>query len=193
MHWLPGVGAAGRTSGQLGSGRPPWARPPLPSAAPEVAWQLWWRAVRTEAMGQSGSPGRTIAAGDGDGSLTSLSSGLWGPSPSRTVGQPGPPSPESPSVSTRDGRLRAVGTKCSSCQPRQPARGGGLQTRGAGKRGVRRGTGSGGSSVHTPSQASVPAQMTDRGSRSSVQPGWLTEDPGCSLSHPAASTSGRLP
>lgn len=73
--------------------------------------------------------------GDGEGSFTSLSSGLWGPSPSRTVGQPGPPSPESPSVSTRDGCLRAAGTKCSSCQPRQPARGGGLQTQGAGKRG----------------------------------------------------------
>ncbi|XP_040600931.1 protein piccolo-like [Mesocricetus auratus] len=52
----------------------------LPSAAPGVAWQLGWRAVRTEAKGQSGSPGRTICS-DGDGSLTSLSSGLWGPSP----------------------------------------------------------------------------------------------------------------
>lgn len=59
--------------------------------------------------------------------------------------------------------------------------------------GVRRGTGSGGSSVHTPSQASVPAQRTDRRSGSSVQPRRPAKDPGCSLTHPAASTSGRLP
>lgn len=55
----PGLPEGRAASWTPGSHRGP---APLPSAAPEVAWQLRWRAVRTEAMGQSGSPGRTIAA-----------------------------------------------------------------------------------------------------------------------------------
>lgn len=121
-HGLLGAGAAGRTSGQLDSGQPPWARPPpLCRSGGCLATP-----VARRSNGSDGPIRKSGAnhCGDGDGSLTSLSSGLWGPSPSRIVGQPGPPSPEGPSVATRDGRLRAAGTKGSSCQPRQPARSG---------------------------------------------------------------------
>lgn len=59
---------SGQPEGQAAS----WAlggSRPTASAAPDVAWQPGWRAVRTEATGQSGSPGRTIATTGTAGSL----------------------------------------------------------------------------------------------------------------------------
>lgn len=74
----PGQPEGRATSWAQGSSR--W----VASAAPDVAWQPGWRAVRTEATGQSGSPGRTIAATGTAGSLPfplgpgdGLPAGLW--------------------------------------------------------------------------------------------------------------------
>lgn len=166
--------------------------PPFPSAAPEVAWQLWWRAVRTEAMGQSGSPGRTIAA---TGTARSLpfppgSGDLRPAGPWDSQGFPLPRTRRSQHATAASELLEPSAPAVSLGNPREA---GDSRHRVQASMGVRRDTGSGGSSVHTPSQASVPAQRTDGGSRSSVQPRRPAEDPGCSLSHPAASTSGRLP
>jgi hypothetical protein len=63
-----GLPRPGQPEGQAASWAPGSSRPAA-SAAPDVAWQPGWRAVRTEATGQSGSPGRTIAATGTAGSL----------------------------------------------------------------------------------------------------------------------------
>lgn len=104
---------AEQTAGALGSSRP------AASAAPDVAWQPGWRAVRTEATGQSGSPGRTIATTGTAGSLPfplgpgdALPPGSWD---SR-----GLPFGRARQSSTHRSLLRSA--RSTSCQPRQPAR-----------------------------------------------------------------------
>lgn len=151
-----GLPRSGQQEGQAASWAP-GGRRPAASAAPEVAWQPGWRAVRTEASGQSGSPGRTIAATGTAGSLPfppgpgdCLSVGSWDSwglplgracrSP-QAVASSGPQGPLAVSL----GRQRGVGF---------------LRAWAAGEHGVR-GRRVGGSAFAS-ARASISAQGVDR-------------------------------